>query len=510
MTTSSPDDHPGDPSGDQPRDRPRDRPLDHPGDRPADPSRTGDPLGPADGLPGGAPRERAAYGKAARSRVPRSGHAHLDLAADRADPVAVLRAQSETRVPDLVPLRYGRMLQSPFHFYRGAAAVMAADLGNAPHSGLTVQLCGDAHVLNFGLFASAERSLVFDVNDFDETHPGPFEWDLKRLAASLVVAGRENSFPARERAAAVREAVTAYQQRMRRFAGMRVLEVWYAQDDAEGLRVIAAQSGDRIRRRTDRLVAKARTKDHLRATARLTRRVDGRLRFVPDPPLVVPVSELLDASRGADQQTLLRGLLDGYADSLSPERRHLLSRYRVADMARKVVGVGSVGTRCWIILLTGRDEEDPLVLQAKEAGPSVLAPFTGPVGYGNEGRRVVTGQRLIQAAGDIFLGWERVTGIDGRGRDFYVRQLHDWKGSLPTEEVRPEGMRLLARACGASLARGHARSGDPVAVAAYLGTSDAFARALVEFAEAYADLNQRDYEALSRAARAGTVPTTDG
>ncbi|MFK0258914.1 DUF2252 domain-containing protein [Streptomyces sp. NPDC090445] len=456
------------------------------------------------------PDERAARGKAARASLRRSEHARYEPGSARPDPVEVLRSQSATRVPELVPIRYGRMLASPFHFYRGAAAVMAADLGAVPHTGLTTQLCGDAHLLNFGLFASPERSLVFDVNDFDETHPGPFEWDVKRLAASLAVAGREGGFTARDRATAVREAVSAYRLRMQRFAGMRILDIWYAQDEAAALRELAAQGGERLLRRTDELFAKARGKDHLRALARLTRRVDGKLRIAPSPPLIVPLSDLLAESGPTDQDTAVRGLFDAYGQSLSSERRELLGRFHVVDMARKVVGVGSVGTRCWIILLLGRDDDDPLLLQAKEAGESVLAPYTAPTAYDNQGHRVVAGQRLMQAASDIFLGWERVTGIDGRRRDFYLRQLYDWKGGAQTENMRPEGLQLLARACGFSLARAHARSGDPVAIAAYLGTVDSFDRALVAFAEAYADQNQRDYDALVAAVRTGRVAAVEG
>lgn len=456
------------------------------------------------------PAERAQRGKAARANVPRSQHARFEPATERPDPIDVLQGQAATRVPELVPVRYGRMLQSPFRFYRGAAAVMAADLGAALHTGLTVQLCGDAHVLNFGLFASPERSLVFDVNDFDETHPGPFEWDVKRLAASLAVAGRENGFTVEERAAVVREAAAAYRRRIQRLADMRVLDIWYAQDDSDALRLIAAQAGERALRRTDRAFAKARARDHLQAFAKLTHRADGKLRIVPDPPLIVPLSDLLEDSAGTDADTAVRGIIDAYGQSLPPERRELLARFHVVDAARKVVGVGSVGTRCWIVVLTGRDEDDPLLLQAKEAGESVLAPYVAPVAYESQGLRVVTGQRLMQATSDIFLGWAQVTGIDGRRRDFYVRQLLDWKGALPAETMRPEGLGLLARACGLSLARGHARSGDPIAIAAYLGTGDAFERALVGFAEAYADQNQRDYDLLVEAARTGRVPTAEG
>ncbi|MFJ3922269.1 DUF2252 domain-containing protein [Streptomyces sp. NPDC090022] len=456
------------------------------------------------------PAARAERGKAARASVRRAEQALFDPGTERADPVGILEAEAATRLPELLPIRYGRMLQSPFHFYRGSAAIMAADLGGAPHTGLTTQLCGDAHLLNFGLFASPERTLVFDVNDFDETHPGPFEWDVKRLAASLAVAGRVNGFPARIRAAAVLEAASAYRLRMRQFAGMRVLDIWYAHDNADDLRAIAAEGGRRALSRADRVIGKARTRDHLQAFAKLTHRDGGQLRIAADPPLVVPLSELRDEPTAADQDTVLRELLDSYAASLPPDRRALFGRFRLVDVARKVVGVGSVGTRCWIVLLTGRDEDDPLFLQAKEAGPSVLAPYAGPVTYDNQGHRVVAGQRLMQATGDIFLGWQRAEGLDGRHRDFYVRQLHDWKGSLSTEDMRPEGMRLLARVCGASLARAHARSGDPIAMGAYLGGSDTFDRALADFAEAYADRNERDYEALVDAARTGRVPTAAG
>ncbi|MEW2413164.1 DUF2252 domain-containing protein [Streptomyces sp. NPDC046866] len=462
---------------------------------------TGDALTPA---------ERAARGKRARAVLRRSDQARFDPGEDRPDPVEVLLAQAATRVPELVPLRHGRMLKSPFRFFRGAAAVMAADLGRAPHTGLTVQLCGDAHVMNFGLFASPERSLVFDVNDFDETYPGPFEWDVKRLAASLAVAGRDNGLTPQERAAVVGEAASAYRRRMRRLAEMRVLDVWYAKDDSEDLRLIAAQGGDRILRRMDRTLAKARTRDHVQALAKLTHRVDGKLRIAPAPPLIVPLSDLLGGSARTDLDTAVGGLVEAYAQSLSPERRQLLSRFHLVDVARKVVGVGSVGTRCWIFLLAGRDDDDPLLLQAKEAQDSVLAPYTAPAAYESQGQRVVSGQRLMQATSDIFLGWMRVTGLDGLGRDFYVRQLLDWKGGVPVETMRPEGLRLLARACGFSLARGHARSGDPIAIASYLGMADTFDRALTAFAEAYAEQNLRDYDALVDAARTGRVPTAEG
>ncbi|MFI2506487.1 DUF2252 domain-containing protein [Streptomyces sp. NPDC018972] len=450
------------------------------------------------------PAERAAYGREARGRAPRSSHGRFEAARDRPDPVGVIERQSATRLPELVPLRHGRMLESPFRFYRGAAAIMAADLGPLPDTGLTVRLCGDAHLLNFRLLASPERRLVFDINDFDETHAGPFEWDVKRLAASFAVAGRANGFSVEEQNGAVRACVEAYRRRMREFAGMRTLDIWYAQDDADRLRELMASSMDRgARRRTAEAVERARTRTHLRAFAKLTRVTAAGRRIAPDPPLVTPLRDLVDdpsAEEGA-----LREVLEGYARSLSSERRHLLGRYHLVDAARKVVGVGSVGTRCWIVLLLGRDDDDPLLLQAKEAQESVLAPHTEGERYDNQGRRVVAGQRLIQTTGDILLGWTHAVGLDGRPRDFYVRQLRDWKGIARPETMDPGLLRLFARLCGASLARAHARSGDPVAIAAYLGRGDRFDRALAGFAQDYADRDERDFEALGEAVRSGRV-----
>ncbi|WP_081239035.1 DUF2252 domain-containing protein [Streptomyces viridosporus] len=450
------------------------------------------------------PAERAAYGKNARGRAPRSSHGGFEAARERPDPVDVLERQSAARLPELVPVRYGRMLESPFRFYRGAAAIMAADLGPLPDTGLTVQLCGDAHLLNFRLLASPERHLVFDINDFDETLAGPFEWDVKRLAASLVLAGRENGFTAAEQDDAVRACVKAYRRRMREFAGMRTLDIWYAQDDADRLRDLMASSMDReARRRTAEATARARTRTYLQAFAKLTRATPEGRRIAPDPPLVTPLGDLLDDPSA--EEKALRGVLDGYARSLSSERRHLLRRYHLVDVARKVVGVGSVGTRCWIVLLLGRDDDDPLLLQAKEAQESVLAPHTGGERYDNQGRRVVAGQRLIQTTSDILLGWTHAVGLDGRPRDFYVRQLRDWKGIARPETMDPGLLRLFAQLCGASLARAHARSGDPVAIAAYLGGSDRFDRALAGFAQDYADRDERDFEALAEAVRSGRV-----
>ncbi|MFE7272139.1 DUF2252 domain-containing protein [Streptomyces sp. NPDC057623] len=452
------------------------------------------------------PTERAALGKEARARVPRSGHALFEHDEKRPDPVEIIERQSAARVPELVPVRYGRMLESPFRFYRGAAAIMASDLGAAPHTGLTVQLCGDAHLLNFRLLASPERHLVFDINDFDETLPGPFEWDVKRLAASLVIAGRANGFPAKHCDTVVRAGVESYRERMREFAGMRTLDVWYARDDFDRIdELLPGRPGREEKQRAARASEKARSRTSLQAAAKLTRVVDGELRIISDPPLITPLSELLPGAEGEGLAGTLRELVSDYTASLSSERRGLLSRFHVVDMARKVVGVGSVGTRCWIILLLGRDDEDPLLLQAKEAGDSVLAPFCGASAYDNQGERVVTGQRLMQAASDIFLGWEHVTGIDGRERDFYVRQLRDWKGIARPETMDAGTLGLFARLCGASLARAHARSGDPVAIAAYLGRGDSFDRALVRFARAYADQNERDHQALTDAVSAGRV-----
>ncbi|MFD7867463.1 DUF2252 domain-containing protein [Streptomyces sp. NPDC059783] len=456
------------------------------------------------------PDERAARGKAARRAVPRSSHAEFVPAADRPDPLEILRAQSETRVPELVPIRYGRMTESPFRFYRGAAAVMAADLAGTPVSGITAQLCGDAHLLNFRLLASPERRLLFDINDFDETLPGPWEWDVKRLAASLAIAGRANGFDDRERAAIVRATVRSYRESMIRFAGMRNLDVWYAHTDAERLRTVAAeQLRKRGRRELSRAMAKARGRDSLQAFDKLTEVVDGRRRIAADPPLLVPAADLMPELERAAFEERFRRMLDGYAQSLASDRRTLLSGFRLVDVARKVVGVGSVGTRCWIILMLGRDNGDPLFLQAKEADASVLAPYTGASRYRNQGRRVVAGQRLMQAASDIFLGWERVDGFDGRRRDFYIRQLRDWKGIAQPELMVPKGLAVFGEVCGATLARAHARSGDRIAIASYLGRGEVFDRALQRFAELYADRTERDHRALVDAVRSGRLPSAD-
>ncbi|WP_256107097.1 DUF2252 domain-containing protein [Streptomyces sp. ODS05-4] len=451
------------------------------------------------------PDERAAYGRQARKRVPRAAHGRWEPQPDRPDPVGTVERQSAERVPELVPIRYGRMLESPFRFYRGAAAIMAADLASSPASGLRVQLCGDAHPLNFRLLASPERRLVFDINDFDETLRGPFEWDVKRLAAGLVIASRANGFSEKEQNRTVRACVRAYRERMRMFAGMRTLDIWYALDDTEKITELASSIGGDAVERTARATARARTRTHLQAYAKLTRVTAEGRRITPDPPLITPLAQLAADPSEAGRERELRTLVGAYASTLPPERRHLLRHYRLVDMARKVVGVGSVGTRCWVLLLLGRDDDDPLLLQAKEAQESVLAPYAGGEDYDNQGRRVVAGQRLMQTAGDIFLGWTHVVGLDGRGRDFYVRQLWDWKGIARPETMGPGLLALFGRLCGASLARAHARSGDPVALAAYLGGGDRFDRALADFAQSYADRNERDFAALRDAWRSGRI-----
>ena len=462
-----------------------------------------------------APEESAALGRQARVTVPRTSHAGLSADPDRPDPVTLLESQAKTRVPELVPIRHGRMMSSPFAFFRGAALGMAADLAGTPVTGITVQACGDAHLLNFGLYASPERRLVFDVNDFDETLPGPWEWDVKRLAASIVIAGRDRGFSTAERSRAVLDTVGQYRLAMREFAAMGTLDVWYAKLEAEQivqrLRAAAAKGVDKRRvRRREHDIAKAATRTNLQAASKLSRLVDGRPEFVPQPPVVERLVDLLPQDQRHRLESGLADLVSGYARSLPPDRRVLLDRYRLADMARKVVGVGSVGTRCWIILLVGRDVDDPLILQAKEAQPSVLERFQSRSEHGNAGQRVVVGQRLMQAASDIFLGWHRTTGIDGKRRDFYVRQLRDGKGSFDTGQMVPAGLAVYGRFCGWTLARAHARSGDRIAIAAYLGSSDVFDRALVEFAEAYADRNERDHDALLCAVKDGRLQGESG
>jgi uncharacterized protein (DUF2252 family) len=459
------------------------------------------------------PAERVARGKAARAEVPRDSHAVFDPPPDRPDPIGLLEQQAKNRVPELVPVRWGRMMVSPFTYYRGAALPMASDLATTPVSGLAVQACGDAHLSNFGLFGSAERRLMFDVNDFDETLPGPWEWDVKRLAASLEVAGRDNGLPAKQRREIVTAAVARYRQAMRQFAAMTNLDVWYAHMDINELRAdLDSQLRARQRKVLDKGLAKARTRDSMEELGKLTQITDGRPRIVSDPPVLVRIEDLLST----EKQRLsindeITGLLAKYQRSLETDRRYLLQQYEFCDLARKVVGVGSVGTRCWIALMLGRDDSDPLFLQVKEAEASVLSRYVGASKYANQGQRVVAGQRLMQAAGDIFLGWHRTeAGLDGKTRDFYVRQLRDWKFSVEIGTLRPEGLQIYAGMCGWTLARAHARSGDRIAIAAYLGGSDVFDRAVVQFAQAYADQNERDHQSLVDAVKSGRITAEQG
>jgi uncharacterized protein (DUF2252 family) len=433
--------------------------------------------------------------------------------AHRLDPVDLLEEQAGTRVPELVPIRYGRMLASPFAFYRGGALIMASDLSGTPVSGLRVQLCGDAHLSNFGVFASPERNLVFDINDFDETAPGPWEWDVKRLAASFVIAGRDLGFSDADRRMVVLATVRSYREAMAAFAGMRNLEVWYSLLSVEeAFREFSAGVDPKRLKKAEADIAKARTKDSMQAFEKLTHLVDGEPRIISDPPLIVPVEELLPADR--DRQAIqeeIRTLMRMYRRTLETDRRHLLEGFRYVDLARKVVGVGSVGTRAWIALLLGTDEQDPLFLQIKEAQRSVLERFVGKSEYTNSGQRVCAGQRLMQATSDIFLGWQHTTsGVDGQERDFYVRQLKDWKGSFAVEGAVPAGAAAYGKACGWTLARAHARSGDRIAIASYLGTGDVFDQAIATFAEAYADQNERDYQALKDAVQSGRITAETG
>jgi uncharacterized protein (DUF2252 family) len=437
----------------------------------------------------------------------------FDPPPDRPDPLALLEEQARTRVPDLVPIRWGRMLVSPFTFYRGAALPMASDLATTPASGLAVQACGDAHLSNFGLFGSAERRLVFDVNDFDETLPGPWEWDVKRLAASLEVAARGNGFSGKQRRDVVMAAVGRYRQAMRTFAGMTNLDIWYARMDMDEIRArFDSQLRARQRKTVDKGLAKARTRDSMQEVAKLTRMVDGRPRIISDPPLLVPIDELMttDVDRATIEKFLI-SMIARYRRTVETDRRYLLEQYQFIDMARKVVGVGSVGTRCWIALMLGRDDSDPLFLQVKEAEASVLSRFVGASKYANQGQRVVAGQRLMQASSDIFLGWQHTdAGADGQPRDFYIRQLRDWKYSVDIETLVPRALRMYGELCGWTLARAHARSGDRIAIGAYLGGSDAFDRAITQFAAAYADQNERDHEALVQAVASGRITAERG
>jgi uncharacterized protein (DUF2252 family) len=457
--------------------------------------------------------ERVAKGKEARAEVPRSSHGQYEPAANRPDPVDLLEAQAKTRVPELVPIRYGRMLVSPFTFYRGAAKIMASDLATTPNSGLTVQCCGDAHLSNFGVFASPERRLVFDINDFDETLPGPWEWDVKRLVASMMIAARDDGFAVKDQQRIVLDTAAEYRRAMRDFAGMPSLEVWYAHVDIETLLDdYGAQLKPKMMRRTEKTLAKARTRDSMSAFAKLTQQANGRAEIVDESPLIVPFRALVPEDQQEKVFEDLQNLVRVYRRTLQHDRRILLEEFQLADFARKVVGVGSVGTRAWIALLFGRDHSDPLFLQVKEAEESVMEEYVGRSEFSNHGERVVTGQRLMQASSDIFLGWVHVPAspLDGQTRDFYGRQLRDWKGSAVIEQMVPEGMAAYGRVCGWTLARAHARSGDRIAIASYLGNGAAFDRACVEFSTAYADQNDQDYAKLSEAVKSGRIVAQTG
>ncbi|HEY7323362.1 MAG TPA: DUF2252 domain-containing protein [Streptosporangiaceae bacterium] len=462
------------------------------------------------------PTDRASFGKSVRTTVPREEHAAFDLPADRRDPLELLESQARTRLPDLVPVRYGRMSASPFAYFRGAALPMASDLASTPTTGLLVQACGDAHLANFGLFGTPERRLVFDINDFDETLQGPWEWDVKRLAASLEIAARENNVASRQRRKIVLAAVTRYREAMREFVSATNLDVWYASLDVDQLQAQLKPTG-KMRKRVDAGLAKAHGSDSLRALAKLTRTVDGRPQIVSDPPLMIPLRDFSSSEEEAmGLLGMLHELLASYRLTLPADTGELLARYELVDIARKVVGVGSVGTRCWIVLMLAPDGTDPLFLQVKESEHSVLAGFAGPRGAGsrrsaNQGERVVLGQRYMQAASDIFLGWIRVEhGIDDRQHDYYVRQLRDWKFSFDIAAMPPGWLEIYGSYCGWTLARAHAKTGDRSAIAGYLGSSGVFDEAVADFAAGYADQNERDYSALLAAIKSGRLPCEAG
>jgi uncharacterized protein (DUF2252 family) len=460
--------------------------------------------------------QRIARGRTARAEVPRSAHGRWAPAPDRPDPVALLEEQAASRVPQLVPVRYGRMLVSPFTFYRGAALIMASDLAATPASGVTVQLCGDAHLSNFGLFGTPERQMIFDINDFDETLPGPWEWDVKRLAASFEIMGRDRGFSPADRRAIVMAGVAEYRDRMRQAAGMGALDAWYDHLEA-GMLLKLVRDEVRVKRVTkaearafERDVNKAHARDNIRVLTKRAAEVDGELRIVADPPLIIPIEDIITpGSEWEDPTPLIKKLLSSYRRTLSAQH-HPLEEYRYVHTAYKMVGVGSVGTRCYIMLMLGRDHNDPLFLQVKEAQASVLERFVGKSTYVHHGQRVVAGQRLMQAATDIFLGWIRIKGLDGATRDYYVRQFHDWKGSADIDNMLVPGATVYARICAATLARAHARWGDRIAIASYLGKGDSFDRAIADFSAAYADQNDKDYQAFAAAVKSGRLTAQTG
>ncbi|HKB34119.1 MAG TPA: DUF2252 domain-containing protein [Candidatus Dormibacteraeota bacterium] len=457
------------------------------------------------------PDERIARGRAARAKVPRSSHGVFAPSASRPDSVALLEKQAATRLPELVAIRHGRMLVSPLTFFRGAALVMASDLGSLPIAGIRTQVCGDAHISNFGAYASPERRMIFDVNDFDETLPGPWEWDVKRLVASLAVAGSNNRFTLAQRRSIVMAAAAEYRNAMSGFAGMPTIDVWYSHVDVDELllQVKTDMSPSEYKQLT-KDVTKARSLDSARVFSKLTKSVDGKPRFVSEPPVTVPVSKLYPKREAERIERSLLDVVNGYRSTLPNERRHLLDGYRFVELARKVVGVGSVGTWAWILLFVGRDEFDPLVLQAKEAEESVLEAFAGSSQFKDHGERVVSGQRLMQAVSDIFLGWQRMRGPDGREHHYYVRQFRDWKWSPDVSTLSASALKIWGQLCAWTLAHGHARSGDCIAIAAYLGQGDTFDRAMASFAEAYADQNESDYMVFRKAVKAGRITAATG
>ena len=452
------------------------------------------------------PSRRAEVGRQARVVASRASHGEWQPSADRPDPVQILLDQAESRVPELLPLRYGRMLVSAFSFYRGAAAIMASDLAGTPSSGLLVQLCGDAHLSNFGTFSSPERKLVFDISDFDETLCGAWEWDVKRLAARVCIAVRDRGFKGKEITAAVLQTVASYREAMNGFAEQGNLDVWYALLDVNDVSRLFTTGVDVKRVKAfERRLEKARLNTSVKALGKLTSVVDGKVRFLHKPPLLVPVEELLSGDDRSTAEERLKGLLGGYHQSLPENRRTLLDGYHFAGMARKVVGVGSVGMRVWVILLHGRDGSDPLLLQAKEANASVLEKHLSPSANSSHAGRVVEGQRLMQAVSDIFLGSTTSVGPDGNTRDYYIRQAADGKGAVDISLLLPAGLGGYGRLCGWTLARAHARSGDRIAISGYLGSGDTFDRAIAAFAESYADQNEADYKALQKAVDTGRV-----
>jgi uncharacterized protein (DUF2252 family) len=439
--------------------------------------------------------------------VPRSSHGGFVPAADRAHPVSLLEGQGTSRVAELLPIRYARMAASPFAYFRGAALAMAADLAGTPTSGLTVQLCGDAHLSNFGLFASAERALIFDINDFDETLPGPWEWDLKRLAASVQIAGRGLGLRDSQLRSIVMGSTGRYRIAMAAFAGQSNLAVWHSVIPAESHLASIRQDLDRgTAKLAAKTITKAKSRDHLQAQRKLVRFDGESSRFISDPPLLVRLEELTVAAGTPDLTDRLTVAFGHYRESLSADRRQLLDQYEPVDIARKVVGVGSVGTQAWVMLLIGRSPADPLLLQIKEAQPSVLERFIAPSVYDNAGHRVVVGQRTMQASTDILLGWHQLVGSDDVPRDFYVRQFRDWKGSVEIEQMSATALAHYSELCAWTLARAHARSGDRIAIASYLGSGSGFDRAIADFAAAYEDQNHQDYQVMLAAVASGRLP----